>query len=78
MRNAQDQHTQLSADAKYLKTNLEQLKLNKSELDSQIVDTEDMDMAEAITNMNWAQYCYNAALRIGTNLLSQSLIDYMN
>lgn len=78
VRNAQDQHTQLSADAKYLKTNLEQLKLNKSELDSQIVDTEDMDMAEAITNMNWAQYCYNAALRIGTNLLSQSLIDYMN
>lgn len=78
VRYAQDQHTQLSADAKYLKTNLEQLKLNKSELDSQIVDTEDMDMAEAISNMNWAQYCYNAALRIGTNLLSQSLIDYMN
>ena len=78
VRYAQDRHTQLSADAKYLKTNLEQLKLNKSELDSQIVDTEDMDMAEAITNMNWAQYCYNAALRIGTNLLSQSLIDYMN
>ena len=78
VRSAQDQHTQLTADAKYLKTNLKQLETNKSELDRQIVDTEDLDMAEAITSMTWAQYCYNAALRIGTNILSQSLIDYMS
>ena len=50
----------------------------KDELDNQIVDTEDLDMAEAITSMTWAQYCYNAALRIGTNILSQSLLDYMS
>ena len=37
-----------------------------------------MDPAEAITQMNWSQYCYNAALRIGNQILSQSLIDYMN
>lgn len=78
IRASQDQHTQLSADAKYLQTNLKQLETNKSELDKQIVDVEDLDMAEAISNMNWAQYCYNAALRIGTNILSQSLIDYMS
>lgn len=78
VRSAQDQHVQLSADAKYLTTNLNQLETNKSELDKQIVDVEDMDMADAITSMNWAQYCYNAALRIGTNILSQSLIDYMS
>jgi flagellar hook-associated protein 3 FlgL len=41
------------------------------------MDTESMDPAEAITEMTWAQYCYNAALRIGTNILSQSLIDYL-
>ena len=75
---AQDQHAQLSADGKYLKTNLKQLETNKTQLDEQIVNTEEMDMAEAITNMTWAQYCYNAALRIGTNLLSQSLLDYMS
>ena len=75
---AQDQHTQLAADAKYLNTNLDQLETVKNELDQQIVDIEDLDMAEAITNMTWAQYCYNAALRIGTNILSQSLIDYMS
>ena len=28
--------------------------------------------------MYWAQYCYQASLRIGTDLLSQSLFDYMN
>ena len=78
VRASQDQHTQFSADAKYLQTNLQQLETNKSELDKQIVDVEDYDMAEAITSMSWAQYCYNAALRIGTNILSQSLIDYMS
>lgn len=78
LRSAQDQQSQLSADSKYLRTNLKQLETNKAELDQQIVDTEDLDMAEAITEMTWAQYCYNAALRIGTNILSQSLIDYMS
>ena len=78
VRSSQDQHTQLSADAKYLHTNLQQLQTVKDELDNQIVDTEDLDMAEAITSMTWAQYCYNAALRIGTNILSQSLLDYMS
>ncbi len=75
---SQGQHTKLDADAKYLRTNLAQLETNKAELDQQICNAEDMDMAEAITQMTWAQYCYNAALRIGTNILSQSLIDYMS
>ena len=35
-------------------------------------------MADAITGLSWQQYCYNAALKIGNQLLSQSLIDYMN
>lgn len=77
VRDAQGQHVQLDAQAKYLKTNLEQLKTNKNELNEQIMETESMDPAEAITEMTWAQYCYNAALRIGTQILSQSLIDYM-
>ncbi len=78
VRSSQGQHVQLSADAKYLRTNLDQLQTNKNELNTQIMDTESIDPAEAITEMSWAQYCYNAALRIGTNILSQSLIDYMS
>ena len=78
VRYSQGQHVQLSADAHYLRTNLEQLNTVKDELNTQIMDTESMDAAEAITEMSWAQYCYNAALRIGTNILSNSLIDYMS
>ena len=78
IRNAQGEHVKLSADATYLKSNLKQLDTNKALLNEQIMDTESMDAAEAITEMTWAQYCYNAALRIGSNLLSQSLIDYLS
>ena len=75
---SQEQHTQLDANARYLRTNLTQLETNKAELDKQIVDTEDIEMGDAITQMTWAKYCYDAALRIGTNILSQSLLDYMS
>lgn len=78
VRSAQGQHVELDANAKYLKTNLAQLTASKEQLNEQIMETESLDPAEAITEMTWAQYCYNAALRIGTNILSQSLIDYMN
>ena len=44
---------------------------------AQILDVMQVDLAEAITNFSWQQYCYNAALKIGNQLLSQSLIDYM-
>ncbi len=74
---SQEQHTALDANAKYLRTNLAQLETNQAELDKQIVAKEDIEMGDAITEMTWAKYCYDAALRIGTNILSQSLIDYM-
>ena len=73
-----EQHTKLSASVTYLKTNVEQLTLSRDQLDEQIMDVEQIDPAMAISAMSWAQYCYNAALRIGTNILSQSLIDYMS
>ena len=34
-------------------------------------------MAEAITEFSWAQYAYNAALKIGTSILTPSFIDFM-
>ena len=39
---------------------------------------EDVDMADALTSFVWAQYCYNAALKVGNNVLSESLMDYLN
>ena len=73
----QNQHVELSAKSAYLKTNLTQLQDRKYTVNGQIEQTEQMDPADAITSMMWAQYSYNAALRIGNDVLSQSLLDYM-
>lgn len=68
---------QLDTEATFINTNAERLDSLDDSLNEQITDMEDIDPADAITALMWAQYSYNAALRIGTNLLSQSLIDYM-
>ena len=73
----QEQHAILDGKSDYLQKNLVQLDDNKFNLNEEILDIEEMDMAAAIQNMMWAQYTYNAALRIGTQILSQSLFDYL-
>ena len=73
-----EQHTKLTSSVTYLESNVDQLIITKDQMNEQIVDVEQMDSALAITEMMWAQYSYNAALRIGTNILSQSLIDYLS
>lgn len=71
-------HVELDTRAKFVKDNQDRLDTLDDTLNEQIVDMEDIDPADAITTLMWAQYSYNAALRIGTSILSQSLIDYMN
>lgn len=73
-----EQHVKLTADASYLNTNLDQLKVKSNTLDMQREELEAVDPADAIIEMSWAQMSYNAALRIGNTILSQSLLDYMN
>ena len=46
-------------------------------LNEQILNLENVDPAEAISQFMWDYNCFNAALKIGTQLLSQSLLDYM-
>lgn len=70
--------TELDGEAKYLATNKERLKDSASNLNEQILSIEQCNLADAITDFSWAQYCYNAALKVGNDILSQSLIDYMN
>ena len=69
---------ELDAQSVYLKTSESRLTTQKSDLNLQVLDLEQVDLAEAITNLSWQQYCYNSALKIGNQLLSQSLIDYMS
>lgn len=74
---ASEAHVELDAECTYLKSNQKQLETTEDTLQAQREGLEAIDPADAITDMLWAQYCYNAALRIGNDVLSQSLLDYM-
>lgn len=76
--NLNEMYTKLDADTKYLNTNLGRLTTTKDNLNNQIVNIEDVDPAQAIMDLVWAQQAYNAALKIGTSIIPQSLLDYMN
>lgn len=76
--NLNEMYTKLDADTKYLNTNLDRLTTTKDNLNEQIINIEDVDKAQAIMDLVWAQQAYNAALKIGTNIIPQSLLDYMN
>ena len=73
-----DKHVELDTQAAFLKDNQSQLESISYTLQDQIVGLEDADLADAITSYSWAQYCYNAALKVGNSILSQSLMDYLN
>ena len=81
--NAAQEHTtekyvELDASASFLQSEQGILSSQKTDLNTQILEVEQIDLADAITRMSYDQMCYNAALKIGTQLLSQSLVDYMN
>lgn len=69
--------TELDGKSTYLNVNEERLTDSATALNEQILDIEQCNLADAITEFSWAQYCYNSALKVGNSILSQSLIDYM-
>ena len=72
-----DAQTKLDTDAEFLRTNMKRLETYNDTLNERIVSVEKVDMEEAISTYIYQQYCYNAALKVGTNILSQSLLDFM-
>ena len=72
------EYTDLDAGTTKLKNNLALLEENFYNLQEQYAALEDVDMADSLTSFVWAQYCYNAALKVGNNVLSESLMDYLN
>jgi len=71
------QFTNQSAGVEKLENNSELLKENVYSLKEQYSNLEDVNMADAISSFIWAEYCYNAALKVGNSILSQSLMDYL-
>jgi flagellin-like hook-associated protein FlgL len=72
------QYAQLDAKASFLETQSDQLEKSADILNEEFLEIEQCDLADAITSYSWAQYCYNAALKVGNSILSQSLIDYLD
>ena len=76
--NYQTEFVNLDASTGKLKSQAELLEENRDNVWEQYSNIEDVDMAEAITAFLWAQYSYNAALKVGNSVLSQSLMDYLS
>ena len=73
-----DNMTTIGTKSNFLKTTKDRLEDQQVELNTQLKNTVDVDMAEAITEYMWAQYAYNATLKVGTSILTPSFIDFMN
>lgn len=73
-----EKHVELSAQTDFLQKTGTQLEERKDLLEEQRIGIEEIDPADAISEMLWANYCYQASLKIGNSVLSQSLLDYMN
>lgn len=72
-----DKHAQLDVKTGFLNTNGLQLDANFAALNEERVGLEMVNPADAITELMWAQTCYSAALQVGTNVIPQSLMDYL-
>ena len=60
-----------------LETTLERLETEKLDIETQFDAAVNIDPAEAIMNYSWADYAYNSALKVGTSIISPSLLDFV-
>lgn len=72
------QVTILGTQTEFLTTTQERLENNKIQIAEDYENVVNVDMAEAIMDFSWAQYVYNASLKVGNNILTPSFIDYMS
>lgn len=75
--NITDYESTLGVKQQFLSGTVTRLEQYNDTLNERITDIEKVDMPEAISNYMWQGYAYNAALKVGTNIVSQSLIDFL-
>ncbi len=73
----QDQFTKIGAKGQLLTATTTKLENEKENIEIQYKDAMGVEAAKAITDYSYAQYVYNAALKVGTSILSPSLLDFM-
>lgn len=69
--------TEIGTKTKLLTSTQQRLDNEKLNITTQFDSTVNINEAEALMNFSYAQYVYNVALKIGTSLLSNSLLDFM-
>lgn len=72
-----DFESSLGTKQKFLEGTVTRLEQYNDSINNRIVSIEQVDMAEAISTYTWMGYAYNAALKVGTDIVSNSLLDYM-
>ena len=75
--NFRERWTEMDTQAGFLQDNSGLLEETKDSLKQQYMALEDADPAAAISDFMFARYCYDASLKVGNTVLSQSLMDYM-
>ncbi len=70
-------YSDLGNKYRLLEDTTDKLSLEKNNLTEQYTDVWGADPYEAIVEMYNSQQAYNAALKVGTNLMSSSLFDFM-
>ena len=70
-------YSDLGNKYRLLEDTMDKLSLEKNNLTEQYTDVWGADPYEAIVEMYNSQQAYNAALKVGTNLMSSSLFDFM-
>lgn len=73
----QDSLTEIGTKSKLLESTESRLENEKLNITKQYDGAVNINEAEALTNFSYAQYIYNVALKIGTSILSPSLLDFM-
>lgn len=72
-----DQVSILGTKTKLLESTLERLENEKLNIETQFDSTVNIEPAEAIMNYSWANYAYNSALKVGTSIITPSLLDFI-
>jgi flagellar hook-associated protein 3 FlgL len=68
----------LGACTNYLTMTKDRLSNDYNTYTKLMSNNEDVDVAEASTNVSTAQYVYEASLSVGAKVISKSLVDYIS
>ncbi len=72
-----DQMATIGTKSQLLQSTEDRLENEKLAITQQFDKAVNIEPAEAIMNYSWAQYAYNTALKVGTSIITPSLLDFM-